>query len=453
MPSARDCTIRLVCGFALSMYGLGCVAQEADAAADAPAPAAGADAAVEAETPDEAAPPVTRFELQIQAEELVSAEDFAAAAALTEKLLALSEEEFGPESPMLADAYVEAASIRMRNKEYEAAEEYALRAIEIYRDANGPFARELIDPFLVLGDTYEASEDYLRALTAFSEARTISRRIYGLLDPGQIDIIDRMTESALDLNDFTQAQNLQLEALTLVARTHEPYSKEVIDATLKYGRWLRARNLFTAERDQYFRLDRILREHYGEGAVELVPVLLARANSFRTQGVEESFGIGGLNEALDILAATPDADPLLRAQALRDFGDWQTAFSRVPPDGEAYRESWQLLGRVENGGDLRREWYERATIVLGGELSRRGLSFDPQDPRGNVLVHFTVDTQGRTSNVVIVESNPPGLKDEAVERLIRQSRFRPMVRGGELVPSNRAYNIQFRYAADKDEKD
>jgi hypothetical protein len=44
----------------------------------------------------------------------------------------------------------------------------------------------------------------------------------------------------------------------------------------------------------------------------------------------------------------------------------------------------------------------------------------------------------------VVESNPPGLKDEAVLRHIRRSRFRPQIANGEIV-SREALALQFNY--------
>jgi hypothetical protein len=59
---------------------------------------------------------------------------------------------------------------------------------------------------------------------------------------------------------------------------------------------------------------------------------------------------------------------------------------------------------------------------------------------------------------VLVESNPVGLKDEAVLRHIRRSRFRPVLENGAVaVGKSLAIQVKFRYlpetaaAADDDE--
>lgn len=393
-------------------------------------------------------PAGTRFEVSDEIQRLATEADYAAAAALGDEFLALSEQEFGAQSTSLADAYVQVADVESLNGEFEDAQEHALRAIEIYRDAEGPFTSGLIRPFVVLGDNYQRSGDHLNAVSAYGEARNVSRRVYGLLNDGQIPILDRMSESFLELQQFEEARALQLESVSLIERSFEPYSPEALGAIYKYARWLRNNRRFTEERDQYFRADRIIRDHYGEDSLPMVDVLRERANSFRIQGAEDPAGSNGLDNALEILDNQPEPDPFAYALLLRDIGDWQTAFNRADIDGEMYRRSWQLLGQVEGGEALREEWYGDIAIVLRAEVNRRGLSANPDDPEGHVTVSFTVDKSGRPRDLVIAESDPPGLKDEAVARSIRQSRYRPAIVDGELVQRRRALSVTFNYFPD-----
>jgi outer membrane biosynthesis protein TonB len=50
-------------------------------------------------------------------------------------------------------------------------------------------------------------------------------------------------------------------------------------------------------------------------------------------------------------------------------------------------------------------------------------------------VGFDVAEDGRTINVAVLESDPPGLKDDSTARAINRSRFRPRMVNGELVGS------------------
>jgi TonB family protein len=63
---------------------------------------------------------------------------------------------------------------------------------------------------------------------------------------------------------------------------------------------------------------------------------------------------------------------------------------------------------------------------------------------GSVVVKFDISIAGVASNAEVIESNPPGLKDDDVLRHVVGSRFRPQMVNGELVPG-RARALRFTY--------
>jgi TonB family protein len=115
----------------------------------------------------------------------------------------------------------------------------------------------------------------------------------------------------------------------------------------------------------------------------------------------------------------------------------------VPSD--YYVRAWTLLGQVENGAELRRQWFDELVQIEMPRLSQRGLTDDPEAPAGHVIVYFTVDTSGHTQDIQITDSEPPGLKDSAVYQVIRAARFRPRVTNGEVVAVRRGYRFPFHY--------
>jgi TonB family protein len=390
----------------------------------------GADAVV-ADAPEETAP---------------AADDVAA----NEAYLASTIAALGRNTLQVAEAYIGLADAQRKSGEHEDAAESYLAAVEVYRSVDGPFTPLAIAPLTRLGDNYHEARDDLRAVSAYSEARNVNRRVYGLHNPEQVDLLDRLSRSLLDLNDLAEADSQQLEALRIVQRSYPPDSDEVLAAIYKYAEWLGERSLFQLERDQYMRALRIIKKTHGDEDIRLVTPLLGIGNTYRQERNPAGMGLSSLQDALALLSAQREPNPLAIAETLRDIGDWTIAFSRVGGgDGNEYRRAYDLLGELPNGDELRMQWFGSANYVLYEPISPRGLSTDAEALDGHVIARFDVDTAGNSSNVTIVESDPAGFKDEAVLRHIRRSRFRPLMSDGRLVPG-KDLAIQFKFRYEKD---
>jgi len=400
-------------------------------------------AATVAEEPEAA--PANWFETRLAIEELDESGDYAAAEALGDRLLELAEAEFGPNSAGLAEAHLLIARVQRKAGNFQDAETSVLDAITIYESAAGPLAPELIDPYLDLGNTYSAAGDFASALSSFGEARTIGRRNFGLLNEDQLEIIELMTDAAEELGQNEEANELQLEALTLVERNHGEDSLEGLEARYRYAAWLRRHRYYEDERRFYYQIERIVDRDFGGDPLMHVRALRARAASYMREGNGDGIGLSGLREAVELLQAMPETPPLLMAEILLEIGDWNVHFSRTGAIGDDYLEAWDWLGRIPEGEALRAEWFGGLTEIEMQSISMRGLSTDPGAPMGFVEIYFTVDTSGRTRDIEITDSFPAGLKDGAVLRQYREARFRPRVENGQYVSVRHARRAQFRY--------
>lgn len=429
---------------------------ESDRAEDPAGPEGVGPRGVDADgTPSEpnsplAEPPATRLETLLDFNRLAEEERYEEALPLGEALLKLTEAEFGSDSLETAEAYEAVARVQTKAEEHELSEQNFLHAVALIRSADGTFSELAIDPLIGLGDNYHVAGQYLNAITAYNEARTINRRVYGLLNEAQIPILNRVTESFQGLEQYQEADEQQLTILHLAERNHPEGSPEFLEAIYDYAGWLRETGRYHEERAQYSRVQRIIRDQHGKESVLLVRSLREIGNSFRHQRIPEGQGISALRSALEILEMSGQDHPLAEAEVLRDLGDWEVAFSRMDPDLTPYRLAWQLLGEVDNGEDLREQWFGQLENVLGEPVSQRGLSNDPEAPSGHVIVQFDVDRFGRSQNVSVASSDPPGLKDEAVARAVRRWRFRPFMVDGEIVEKERlALQFNYRYLPDE----
>ena len=393
------------------------------------------------------------LETEIAIEGLIEARDFEAAAELGETLLESVRNEFGASSEQLAEAHALLASVYRSDSDYVEAEFQLLRAIEIREGNEGPLSTRLIEPLVTLGETYHDAGSYPLALASYEEARTIGRRAFGLLNLDQIPILDKMTASALAMRDFEEARALQREAMTVAQRFHGDASVEYLDAQYRYARWLVDNYRLDDARRAYFAIDRDIGDRFDDDPRLRVRHLRTTSADFRNVG-RPFYGTdpSDLNRALKIVDDLEEPDPLLRAEVLRDIGDWNVAFQASRDLTEPYIEAWEILGQIENGEDLRRQWFSGLVMVRSAPFNTRILSGDENAPRGRIELAFTIDDEGRPSSISVVSSDPPGLFDSAAIQQVAASRFRPRIVGGRVVASTGRVGYDFRYDPRYDER-
>lgn len=398
-------------------------------------------------TGEEALELVARLEAELLLEELFDQGLYEEAVPVAERMVELTEEELGL-SLALGVSLSNLAILQRRLELYEPSEQNFLRAIDVIREVDGTYSDAAINPLIGLGVNYQARGDYFEAVTSFEEARIVSRRAYGLLNEQQIEILDHLSSTMIDMENYVEADEHQLTALRLMERVYGVDTIEVLPAIYKFARWLRSAYRFQEERNQYSRAMNIIRRNVDAQDLSMVTPLRETGNSFRIQKLPEGRGISALRRALEIADSQPEPDDLIIAGILVDIGDWNVAFSKVGPTGDEYRRAWQLLGELANGDALREEWFDEPSYVLRENPSNRGLvsAADRGALPGYVLIAFDVTENGRTTNVIVVESVPPGLKDDSTARAINRSRFRPRMVDGELVSARRlARNFTFHY--------
>ena len=378
---------------------------------------------------------VTRLEAQLTLRDRLDHGEFSEAVPVAARLVELTTYEFGEQSIETAVAVSNLAESQRRARLYEDAEQNFLASVDLFRQLGGEFSETVITPLVGLGVTYQSMGLHPEAVTALEEARTVSRRIHGLLGEQQVGILNHISSSMASMELYEEAAAQRLAGLRIMERIHGENSLEILPSLYEHALWLRDGFRFGRERDYYGRAMTIIRNLEGNNSPLMAQPLRRIGNSFREQKLPEGRGIGSLKRALEILEAQSEPDTEQIARILRDMGDWNVAFSKIGPTGDEYRRAWSLLDELENGAEVQRRWFIEPDYVLHEYPSTRGLA-DPGEPgaqSGHVLVTFDVLPSGRTSNIRILESEPPGFKDDSSARSIARSRFRPRVVDGEPV--------------------
>lgn len=456
IPIKRPLCGRFAPALGLSVLWLTAAAQEPEPPAALPEEAEAAVSTEVAPTLEGAAAEIpsethlARLETQIVFLDLIRERRFEEALPFAETMAELTEQEFGSPSIELATTLSNLAFVQRSLKLFDESNAAFLGAIEMYRAVEGPFTASTITPLVSMGANYHEMGDFFQALGIFQEARTVNRRAFGLLNTDQVDIVYHIAATLASMRRFDEAHLQQQDALRLMERVHGSDSLEILLYIYRYAEWLVSGFQFDPARQQYLRAMELIRAHDGPDSALMVTPLREIGNSYRIQKLGEGRGISSLRRALEVAESQAEPNNLELARVLRDIGDWQTAFSRVGPPGEEYVRAWELLGNVENGEELRTEWFDdgNGDYVLREFPSSRGLvdSDEPGAVEGYVRIVFDVDVDGKSLNVNVLESEPPGFKDTAMLRAISRSRFRPRVVDGEVVyASGLIRNFTFHY--------
>ena len=66
------------------------------------------------------------------------------------------------------------------------------------------------------------------------------------------------------------------------------------------------------------------------------------------------------------------------------------------------------------------------------------------------MVNYTVNARGRTEDITVVESQPPGLMDAEAERAVRRMVFRPRYVDGQPVSTpDRTFRHRYSYIEER----
>jgi tetratricopeptide (TPR) repeat protein len=166
-------------------------------------------------------------------------------------------------------------------------------------------------------------------------------------------------------------------------------------------------------------------------------------------------GVAALNYAIDVPSSVTGWRPEGLAAALLDLADWHLAYGKVAAAEETYRRAYDVL--IEAGFSsenidlgLATELPTRIPVFATHLYTRRTAGMDPRtklDFAGYVDVSFTVDGLGNARGFEVLGRS--GEDASEIERLIeRQSRsakFRPVLRGGELIGPER-YEVRYYYS-------
>lgn len=375
--------------------------------------------------------------------------DDATAAAL--QVAELTQDRFGADSLELAAPLINLAVMQSLTGDLAAAEQNYRAAIGVIERREGMLSPRLINPLTGLGHSYNRAGMYEKAIESFERALRLNNIEQGFTNFGQFGIQDGLTESYVGMREFEDANFYQEAQLEIYQRKFGREDPEVVPAMYKLAEWYsRAGNLEQSALT-YRGADRILREQEGDASANRTEALMGLARLYERQGNRPAAS-STMRKAVKLLDENPEPDRLLRAKVEIALGDLYSREARVGAARVEYEDAWADLSSDDSYLDQRDKYFELPVRLAGGPFpdlddSARGRT-DSELKEGYVVIRYTVDGDGRAQDVIVLESDPAGLMEDALLTTYRRSLYRPrFVDGVSVATENLLSEHAFRYGS------
>jgi TonB family protein len=117
--------------------------------------------------------------------------------------------------------------------------------------------------------------------------------------------------------------------------------------------------------------------------------------------------------------------------------------------GAKYNEA--AIAQAESDLSAARDQSSQLTNIVSAASLKRTRTVNPQYPEaarkkgieGWVELAFTVTLSGSVEDIEVRNSSPADVFDDAAKRAVRQWRFEPVVRNGQIVPQRAMVRLRF----------
>jgi tetratricopeptide (TPR) repeat protein len=381
---------------------------------------------------------------------------YSAAKPLAEKLVQLTEEQYGPEELPLATPLTNLATVDYKLGNFPAAIENYQRSLRILQAKSTLADKAQIRPLHGLGVSFMGANDPESAVVALKRAADLSRNTDGLFNIGQVEFIDVLIDAYAATGRLAEAEKESMYAMRVEEAAYGRSSVKLMDRLDKLARWYESQRRYTTERSIYDRALAILARGAPENDLRRVPPLRGMARSFRleqfygveggdtggtfntnigapvaVEGTQQRRGESVLTTALAVIDGNSPVDQKLRGEVLADLGDWYLVTNALRRAYDTYAEAWKSLELV-NGTD-----YLSVPRLLAYRPSISSIDRSQLDPAEAELkmveMHFTVERDGKLENMTSPTTDVPDTVVKNSLTSMKRSRFAPRIENGAAV--------------------
>lgn len=373
------------------------------------------------------------------------------------------------------EAYV--SPLRMEDQYFD--------AIERVEDEYGPYATQLSDLYLGLGQSLLNTGDYDKALDAFHRGVLVVRVNYGPNSPEQVNHLYLIANVLTLLGDEKEVEEVlrnihfinwdhyggnDPELLPALQRMHDwflrarPPGSAIADygdyramiqlaeemasvsQTTRGGAHPETARAYRRVGEAQFQMARYMSEN--EMAAFLALGLNPMEATADVQAIARTHydaGRRAFESYLEVLSADPANTPLDHARARAELGDWFLVFGRSRSARQYYEEAFAMLSRSDEYAQFADSYLGRPAPVYFFEPGP-GVADNERSDSGDIPldISMTITRSGDARDVEILHP-PDNLSEddvEAIERQVKEMIFRPALKAGEVVTTE---NFVWRY--------
>lgn len=394
------------------------------------------------------------------------AKQYAAAKPLAERLVRLTEEQYGPEELPVSTPLTNLATVNYKLGDYPTAIENYQRSLRILQAKSTLADKQQIRPLHGLGVSFMGANDPESAVVALKRAADLSRNTDGLFNISQIEFIDPLIDAYAATGRWAEADKEAGYALRVEEAYHGRNSVKLLDRLDKLARWYESDRRYTTERSIYERSLAILQRSAPETDLRRIGPLRGIARSYRLEmfygiegaetggtfnsgttgapvfsdGSQQRRGETSLTSALATIDANNPTDHQVRGEVLADLGDWYLISNASRRAYETYAEAWKSFQQVGNTK------YLDVPRILAYRPSVSSIERSQIDPAEAVLkaveLHFTVDRDGRVDDVTSPTTDVPDGIVKGSMSSIKRSRYAPRIENGAAVPTENVVYVE-----------
>lgn len=323
------------------------------------------------------------------------------------------------------------------------------KTLEQLEQSAGVFDPLFVRPLEGLGKALLAMGKLDVAEGAFTQAKDITHRNFGIFNVVQSDIVNYLAKTYLDRGEIAKATREQ----NFLMRAHtEAYGEtpRLLPALRRYGRFQELVGTPALARNSYRRALDIMTRAYGSDDLRLVGPLRDFAKSYintprGSQRIMSGAGVEALRNVIDLYSRQEFTDAADVALAWADLGDWYVIGGQPGRARKAYTQAGTVLREAgsEEGDRFSKpveiEYEERPVFLRRSQLR----SFPK---KLSVLeFEFTVTASGRVTRLTVIRDDLQSVRyANEVGALVKESRYRPRIVDGVPVDTPGVRKV-FRY--------